>query len=273
MISLCSGTFNLSSPRITERLRPSLLRNRCTPRRRRFLIGATMTTKDNFTHKRFGRLTVSEFVGVIPGKGRSWACVCDCGGHKIVSASDLLRGQTRSCGCLRRENHPPKMMTHGRTGTPTHRAWLAIRQRCYNPNSNGFSFYGGRGIQLCKRWQVFQNFFDDMGERPSPQYSIDRKNTNGDYSPSNCRWATKSEQANNTRGNHTVTAFGETKTLTQWCRMLKLDPSTVSKRIRIMGMPPELALSKINIPRGRGCWRKILDMVQKYERVKSQRIK
>ena len=127
-----------------------------------------------------------------------WICLCECGTVKSVRASSLQRGKSKSCGCYL-EDYRNAMVTHGLTGTPEYRTWMNMLNRCRNPNVPGFEHYGGRGITVCDRWQRFENFFSDMGPRPSKQHSIDRIDVNGPYAPSNCKWSTALEQVTNRR--------------------------------------------------------------------------
>jgi len=115
-------------------------------------------------------------------------------------------------------------------------------QRCTTPENPNYARYGGRGIRVCERWKKFENFFADMGKRPSPKHSIERKDNDGDYTPKNCVWATREEQANNTRRNRYLTHNGETLTLEAWAKRLGLSSSTLSHRLT-KGWPLEEVLT------------------------------
>jgi hypothetical protein len=116
-------------------------------------------------------------------------------------------------------------------------------QRCTNPRNGSFKNYGARGITICKRWETFGSFIADMGFRPSPRHSLDRKNNAGNYTPGNCRWATPGEQQGNTRNNRVIAAFGQRKILSEWARDQKIPLDTLWRRLTTHRWPPEKALS------------------------------
>lgn len=183
----------------------------------------------DLTGKKFGRLTViSEIAKRSINRAVYWNCVCDCGSKVKTTGNALKSGHTKSCGCL----YDPEMNTkHGynRRGQTKseYRIWCNMKYRCQVKTYKEFYLYGGRGIKVCKRWLSFENFISDMGDRPSDKYSLDRINTNGNYEPENCRWATSSEQNHNRRSNRWIEHNGTKLILADWARKFGTSPSNV----------------------------------------------
>jgi hypothetical protein len=153
--------------------------------------------------KVFGRWTVIAYAGVSPD--HHWRCICTCGTRRVVRGANLVLGKSKSCGCLERELTASRNTRHGhaRRGfkTPEYWSWTGMIQRCKSSAHSAFRNYGGRGIRACKRWcgsNGFANFLADMGNRP-PNLTLDRRNNGGNYTPQNCRWATRREQRANQR--------------------------------------------------------------------------
>jgi hypothetical protein len=186
-----------------------------------------MPAFQDLTGQRFGRLVAISYAGT-----SKWLCKCDCGREIATKAQSLKDGVTRSCGCLRIEMFKTSVRTHGRSHDSVYRTWRAMINRCENKNLEGYYLYGGKGVRVCERWRnSFEAFLEDMGEKPSPAHSIDRIDGSLDYSPDNCRWATKREQADNTSRNTHLTFQGETLNVTQWARKLGINPITLFWRL------------------------------------------
>lgn len=177
--------------------------------------------------QRFGLLTVER---VEPLRGRrAWRCRCDCGGSVVVATGALRSGNSKSCGCRKRSVLGESTITHGGCGTPTYGSWKAMHSRC-----RSHPRYVGR-IKVCARWDSFENFLADMGERPKGT-SLDRwPDNHGNYEPGNCRWATPIEQGRNTRQNRVIEHEGETLTLSAWAERLGVKSDVLWKRLKKKG--------------------------------------
>jgi len=157
---------------------------------------------------------------------------CDCGSKRSVAASDIVLGKSKSCGCLANELLVSRTITHGKRYHPDYSVWRNMRSRCSDQKNKEYQNYGGRGIKVCAAWQdSFGAFLSDMGERPSLDLTLDRIDTDGNYEPSNCRWATLTEQARNKRNNRLFEIEGERKTLNEWCEIYKVNPVLAKSRI------------------------------------------
>ena len=153
---------------------------------------------------RYNRLTIVKEVEVYIApngdKRRMFECLCECGNRKNVIINSLTHNRIKSCGCLNKEMAKDRLLKHGLRYNPLYRTWSNIKHRCYNTNYKKYKDYGGRGIKVCDRWlNSFENFLEDMGPKPSKEYSIDRIDVNGNYEPTNCRWADAYTQRHNRR--------------------------------------------------------------------------
>jgi hypothetical protein len=193
---------------------------------------------------RFGRLMVTAPAESDARGQARFVCICDCGSEKTITARWLRCGNTSSCGCLMREKVSARRRKHGRIRTPEYRTWMNMKSRCQRPEVAEYRNYGGRGISICERWSSFEAFFQDMGPRPTLKHSIDRVDPNGNYEPSNCRWATCREQQNNRRNNVYLEWDGVTLSLSEMARKVGLKPSTLHRRIKVAGWPVADALTR-----------------------------
>ena len=197
----------------------------------------------DITGQRFGRLVaVRETSDRQCGKVL-WEARCDCGATVLVVAGNLRSGNTRSCGCLQRDTVVERNTTHGLRAHPVYRTWVNMRDRCANPRNQKYRHYGGRGITVDPRWDDFATFLADVGEKPSPRYTLDRIDNDGPYSPENCRWATQTEQTRNTRRNRVLTLRGVSRPLSAWAEVLGISYNTLHGRITRLGWSVEKALT------------------------------
>lgn len=157
---------------------------------------------------------------------------CKCGNTKEIVINDVIRGHTRSCGCIQRNYAKMRSSKHGETYTRLYGIWCSMKGRCSNSNKLDYARYGGRGISVCKDWNSFDNFRDwAINNGYSDNLTIDRIDVNKGYSPNNCRWATTKQQSRNKRNNIRITFRGETKVLVEWCEQLNLPYGTIETRI------------------------------------------
>lgn len=201
-----------------------------------------MGTYKNITGQIYGRLTAIKPAGKEAQGQQKWLCVCTCGNEIVATGRNLRNGHTQSCGCLKHE----KAFKHGHntsTKSVEYVTWDSMIQRCTNPKSRTYQRYGAVGIKVCERWLDFVNFYADMGDRPSSSHSLDRyPDYNGNYEPTNCRWATNKEQARNKKNNIWIEYDGKKLVAADWARITGISFPTIVRRIRL-GVPVEDALT------------------------------
>lgn len=201
-----------------------------------------------------GRLTV---VSLAPRKSGNaalfWHCQCTCGNMVIHSTSRLKFGETKSCGCYGRELSAAGRKTHGHTSkgkrTQTYISWHSMFSRCREKNPRTYKNYGSRGITVCERWNKFENFIADMGERPEG-HTLDRINNDGNYEPSNCKWSLRKEQCRNRSTSRFLNYKNETLTIAEWAEKLGIKYHTIISRLG-KGLPTEDCLNTHVVKRNR----------------------
>lgn len=201
-------------------------------------MGKFLTTYS--TGDKVGDMVYLKEYSVTERKGnRIRKCIfkCFCGKEAILELCEVKRRRVRSCGCLKSgyyRDHGSHPDTYYRA-FPEYNSFLGMKTRCFNKNHPEFKNYGGRGITVCERWiHSFENFIGDMGERPSKIHSLDRyPNKNGNYEPSNCRWATPAQQSRNTRRNINITYNGVTQTITEWSAQTGISFNTLRQRFML----------------------------------------
>lgn len=177
------------------------------------------------TGRKFGRLVVCGL------KDGLWVCMCSCGAETFIPTSNLVSGNTTSCGCYHAERQKQVPLRHGGRYTVLYARWLNMWQRCANPKNPAWKNYGGRGIGVDPVWKSFAQFRSDMGEPPD-SLTLERKNVNGHYSKENCVWATIKTQTRNKRTNRILTFRGQAMSLIEWAESLKKPYWTLHSRLR-----------------------------------------
>lgn len=170
---------------------------------------------------------------------------CLCGKELSIPICNIHTSSIKSCGCLKKKPSEEYSYKHGKSRTYIYYAWSQMKDRCYRSNNKAYKSYGGRGITVCDRWLgSFENFYEDMGDRPSNEHSLDRINVNGNYCKENCKWSTRKEQSLNKTNTVVLTVKGVEKPLLEWCRLYNLQYNTVKRRIFNYGWDPLEALTK-----------------------------
>lgn len=199
-----------------------------------------MTKPIDLTGQKFSKLTVIERAENSKSGKTRWLCECDCGGKTVVSSGNLKSGAVKSCGCLKKIPHNKK---HNESHTPLYHKWISMIYRCEKPNHVAYKNYGQRGITVCDEWHDFSAFKKWVEKtKISDDYSVDRIDNNKGYSPENCRWVSRKEQANNRRNNVKIEYQGEIHNLTEWSELLRFDYKTVHNRMHKLGWSFEKAI-------------------------------
>ena len=182
---------------------------------------------------------IDDKVSPCGSKMTMWKCRCECGNEFVTSGVYLRNGHTKSCGCYIAEKLRESRVTHNKTGCRLYHIWQSMKSRCYNQNNKRYKTYGARGIKVCDEWRnsydaferwALQNGYNENAKRG--EYTIERIDTNGDYSPLNCTWLTIQEQANNKTNNVNITVNGITRNITEWAGILGTTASTICQRLK-----------------------------------------
>lgn len=191
----------------------------------------------------FGRLTVIREADKVKNKPNRFLCQCSCGNQRIVLGYHLRSGHTISCGCFRKEVTGNRAFKHGDSHTPTHNLWLNMRDRCNNKLNKSYSYYGGRGISVCERWNDYSLFVEDMGYKPNG-LELDRIDNNKDYCKENCQWSSRKQQMRNQRRSVILEYKGESIQMNDLADRFGINKHTFKSRICILGWSVEDAISK-----------------------------
>lgn len=192
---------------------------------------------------RSGRLVIISFHHKTKSNHKYFICKCDCGKEVIVRGSSIVQQKTKSCGCLAKEKSKERGTKHGMFGTRIYRIWSGIKRRCYDPKVSAYKWYGGKGINYCKEWESFSNFYEwAKNNGYKDNLTIDRIDVNGNYCPENCRWIDDTEQARNRSNNKIIEYNGEKHCLSEWSEIYNINYETLLTRIR-RGFPFEEVLN------------------------------
>lgn len=203
-----------------------------------------MDYRIDLTGQRFCKVIVIGFHDKVRNASR-WKCKCDCGKEFVAYSATLRSGKTKSCGCRTGEIAKETMTTHGLSDTRLHIIWIQMRGRCEKPKNDAYKDYGGRGIKVCDEWAYFINFYHwAMANGYKDGLSLDRIDNDGNYSPSNCRWANQKQQCRNTRRNRAITFNNKTLCMAEWSEISGVPYDTLRARIDKLGWSFEDAISK-----------------------------
>lgn len=195
------------------------------------------------------RLTILEVI-TEKGKRKTCRCSCTCGSEKIYSYSNVVSGNSKSCGCIKRECTIKRSTKHGKRWTLEYQRWQAIIKRCCNKKAHNWKWYGGKGITICEKWRnSFEEFLLDVGLCPSVKHSLDRIDGTKGYEPGNVRWVTIEIQQNNRSNNKKINFCGVTKNLSEWARLAHLNPSCLNSRLKYWSVHEALT-TPLKAPKG-----------------------
>lgn len=207
----------------------------------------------NLIGQTIGQLKVLSLSKNEKNRLKTYLCLCSCGNEKKVTGKAIISSIKKPCTCLRKKakNNGDRngAYKHGLYNTRMHVIWTGMKQRCHNPKleKRKWDLYGGRGIKVCDRWHDFRNFYEDMKDTYRDGLTLDRIDTNGNYEPSNCRWATRTEQANNISSNVFIKYKGQTLSISQWAVKTGLGWNTISERYK-KGLKPREIFKPIKPP-------------------------
>jgi len=197
---------------------------------------------NDLTGQTFFRITIIDRAAN-SNKKTMWNCICICGKKTIVDSYSLTTGKTKSCGCYRNELTSKRQKQFGRP--LEYEVWSSAKSRCHCVTNIAYKNYGGRGITMCARWRnSFPDFMADMGQRPSPELTLERKNNSKGYCKTNCYWATRESQSRNTRRTHNITYQGKTQCLKDWANELGINYQTLHTRVMKQKLPTHIAFTK-----------------------------